>query len=75
MKTREKKFLTKVLHKMCEENGVNKDNVYISDFGYIETVNVNNKDVDFCKTEYNDCIYSVEYHSGCFNPFLIGRLK
>lgn len=74
MKKSEIKRLEKILDKLCVENGVERDNVYISEFGYVCTVDMNKKDVDFCSTEYGNKRYKVVYYSGCFNPF-IAELK
>ena len=56
---------------MCKENGVNPENVYIKKyFGYVETVNVREKNADYCETEYKGKKYKVDYFSGCFNPYI-----
>ncbi len=72
MKTKtEMKLLNAILHKMCKENDVDISNVYISSFGYIQTVDMNKKDVDFCKTEFCGKKYEVKYVSGCFYPYIL----
>lgn len=69
---RDKRVLKAILRKMCIENGIDQNNVYINKyFGYVETVNVNKKDVDFCRTEYKGIEYEVKYFDGCFNPFIV----
>lgn len=60
-----------ILKKMCKENNVDINNVFFSQFGYVETVDIEKKDVDFCKTEYNGITYQVLYVNGCFNPFIM----
>ena len=60
-----------ILKKMCIENGVNPKNVYVDKkFGYIRTVDFDQKDADFCSTIFNDVEYVCKYQSGCFYPFL-----
>lgn len=70
-KVTHKAIANAILKKMCKENNVDIDNVFISQFGYVETVDINKKDVDFCKTEYNGVQYEVRYIGGCFNPFIV----
>ena len=60
-----------IIKKMCKENNVDIDNVFFSQFGYVETVDTNKKDLDFCRTEYNGVNYQVLYVSGCFYPFIM----
>ena len=67
---KDKRVLNAILRKLCKENNVDINNVYISEYGYIETVNVHQKDVDFCQTEYKGTNYKVMYFDGCFNPFI-----
>ena len=60
-----------ILRKMAKENDFNIDNVYLNkNFKYIHTVNLNEKDADYCKTEYKGNKYQVKYLSGCFYPFI-----
>jgi hypothetical protein len=60
-----------ILKKMCVDNNVNPNNVYIDKkFGYIKTVDFDQKDVDFRSTTFNDVEYVCKYQSGCFYPFL-----
>lgn len=59
-----------VLRKMAKECGFDIDNVYLSSYGYVCTVDINKPDADFCKTDYKGITYRVEYASGCFNPFI-----
>ena len=68
---RNKRVLTAILRKICKENDIDPNNVYISEFGYVETVNVNKKDADFCSTIYKGVKYKVQYVDGCFNPFIL----
>ncbi len=72
MKTKaEIKRLEKILDKLCRENNVDRNNVFISEYGYICTVDHSKKDVDFLSTEYGNRKYRVQYISGCFNPFIV----
>ena len=71
MKASEKKKLTTILKKLCKEHGVDEDNVFISDFGYVETVDHSKKDVDYKRTIYRGVEYQVKYFDGCFNPFIV----
>jgi hypothetical protein len=72
MKTIEdKRVLKDILRKICKENGIDVDNVYISKFGYVETVNHDKKDADFCSTVYEGVEYKVQYLDGCFYPFIL----
>ncbi len=69
--TRDKRVLNAILRKICKENDVDINNVYISKFGYVETVDLSKKDVDFCSTIYKGVEYKAQYLSGCFNPFIL----
>ena len=69
--TRNKRVLNAILRKICKENDIDINNVYISEFGYIETVNHNEKDADFCSTIYKGVKYKVVYLDGCFCPFIL----
>ena len=69
--TKDKRILNAILRKICKENGIDVNNVFISDFGYIQTVNANEKDADFCSTIYKGIKYKVSYLSGCFYPFIL----
>lgn len=72
MKTIEdKRVLKDILRKICKENGIDIDNVYISKFGYVETVDNSKKDADFCSTVYEGVKYKVQYLDGCFYPFIL----
>ena len=68
---RDRRVLNAILRKICKENDIDINNVYISEFGYVETVNVNKKDADFCSTIYKGVKYKVTYLDGCFNPFIL----
>ncbi len=68
---KDKRVLNAILRKICKENDIDADNVYISEFGYVETVNINKKDADFCSTIYKGVEYKVTYVDGCFNPFIL----
>lgn len=68
---KDKRVLNAILRKLCKENDVDSENVYISKFGYVQTLDHSKKDVDFCSTEYNGKNYKVQYVDGCFNPFII----
>lgn len=71
MKTNDKRLLNAILRKLCKENEVDINNVYISKFGYIQNIDNSKKDVDFCSTEYQGQKYKVQYMDGCFYPFII----
>ena len=72
MKTiRDKRVLNAILRKMCKENDIDINNVYISEFGYVKTVSFNKKDVDFCTTIYKGIEYKVRYLDGCFYPYIL----
>ena len=63
--------LNAILKKICKENRIDYDNVFINkQFRYIETVDFTKKDVDFRKTEYKGKVYQVRYIDGCFKPFI-----
>ncbi len=68
---RDRRLLNAILLKICKENDIDINNVYISEFGYVETVNVSKKDADFCSTIYGGVEYKVTYLDGCFNPFIL----
>lgn len=60
-----------VLRKMAKENDFEIDNVYMhNDFKYINTLDINKPDADFCATEYKGITYKVEYIDGSFYPFI-----
>jgi len=59
-----------ILRKMARECEFDIDNVYLSEYGYVCTINHDKKDADFCKTDYKGVTYKVQYVSGCFNPFI-----
>ena len=67
----DKRVLNAILRKICKENNIDINNVYISKFGYIETVNFNKKDADFCSTIYKGAKYKVQHVDGCFKPFIL----
>lgn len=67
-----KRLIKAVLKKMAIENNFDIENVWVNeDYKYIQTVDNNKKDADFCRTEYGGRNYKVTYFSGCFNPFLV----
>lgn len=68
---RDRRVLNAILRKICKENEIDINNVFISEFGYIQTVDFNKKDVDFCSTIYKGTEYKVKYLDGCFNPFIL----
>ncbi len=68
---RDRRVLNAILRKICKENDIDVNNVYISEFGYVETVDLNKKDADFCSTVYKGVEYKVTYVDGCFNPFIL----
>lgn len=66
------RVINAVLRKMATENNFNFSNVYFNDcYKYIQTVDHNERDADFCKTEYKGSQFKVQYFSGCFNPYLV----
>ena len=67
---KDKRIGNAILRKLCKENDVNIENVWLSEWGYIENV-IREKDVDFCQTDYKGSLYKVQYISGCFNPFIV----
>lgn len=67
----DRRVLNAILRKMCKENEVDIDNVFISDFGYVQTVDIRKKDVDYCTTIYKGKNYKCMYFSGCFNPYIV----
>jgi len=71
MNKSELKKLTVILKQLCKEHGVDEGNVFISDFGYVCTVDHGKRDVDFKSTVYRGIKYQVKYFDGCFNPFII----
>ena len=65
-----------ILRKMAKENNFDINNVYFNEwYKYIQTIDHNKKDSDFCETEYKGSLYKVMYFSGCFNPFLVSMGK
>ena len=68
---KDRRVLNAILRIMCKENNIDINNVFISEFGYIQTVNHNEKDADFCSTIYKGIKYKVTYLSGCFYPFIL----
>ena len=72
MKTiNDKRVLKAILRKICKENDIDINNVYISKFGYVQTVDFNKKDADFCSTIYKGVEYKVKYFDGYFYPFIV----
>ena len=69
--TKDKRILNAILRKICKENDICIENVYISKFGYICTIDHSKKDADFCSTIYKGIKYKVSYLSGCFYPFIL----
>jgi hypothetical protein len=66
------RVLNAILRKMAKENDFDINNVYLCNkYKYINTIDINKKDADFCKTTYKGINYKVCYLSGCFNPFII----
>ena len=60
-----------ILRKLCKENNVDLNNVYLNPiYSYVETFNIHETDVDFCKTEYKGNTYKVKYFDGCFYPYI-----
>ena len=68
---KDRRVLKAILRKICKENGIDINNVFISKFGYVQTVNANEKDADFCSTIYKGIKYKVSYLDGCFYPFIL----
>ena len=69
--TKDKRVLNAILRKICKENDIDINNVYISKFGYVQTIDFNKKDADFCSTIYKGVKYKVQYLDGCFYPFIL----
>jgi hypothetical protein len=69
--TTDKRVLKAILRKICKENDVDINNVFISKFGYVKTVDHSKKDADFCSTIYKGTEYKVKYFDGCFCPFIV----
>ena len=68
---KDRRVLNAILRKMCKENNIDINNVFISELGYIQTVNIREKDADFCSTIYKGIKYKVSYLDGCFYPFIL----
>jgi hypothetical protein len=61
-----------ILRQMAKEYEFDINNVYLNEnYKYVQTIDHNKKDADFCITIYKGKKYKVQYISGCFNPFLI----
>ena len=60
-----------ILRRLCQENEVDPDNVRISKFGYVETIDHSKKDVTFCSTIFTGQTYMVDFIDGCFAPFIV----
>lgn len=71
MKVKDIRIGNAILRKMAKENDFDINNVSLSPFGYINTVDFNKPDADRCETEYKGKNYKVTYIDGCFNPFII----
>ena len=69
--TTDKRVLKAILRKICKENDVDINNVFISKFGYVQTVDHSKKDADFCITFYKGTKYKIKYFDGCFCPFIV----
>jgi hypothetical protein len=66
------RVLNAILRKMAKENDFDIENVYLNNvFKYVETIDFNKPDADFCKTNYKGINYKVMYLDGCFNPFIL----
>ena len=60
-----------ILRKMAKENNFDIDNVWMhTEHKYVCTMDHDQKDADFCITQYKGSKYMVSYFSGCFNPFI-----
>lgn len=63
-----------VLRRMAKEHNFDVGNVFMNpDFKYIQTINHNKKDADFCQVEYKGSVYQVKYFDGCFMPYLVKK--
>ena len=63
-----------VLRRMAKEHKFDAENVYMNpDFKYIQTIDRDKKDADFCQVEYKGSVYQVKYFDGCFMPFLVKK--
>jgi hypothetical protein len=66
------RVINAILRKMSKENNFEIENVYVNqDYKYIQTIDHDKKDADFCRTEYKGNVYKVRYFDGCFNPFMV----
>ena len=71
MIVRDGRIINAVLRKMAKEYKFDIENVYFNDeHKYIHTINHDQKDADYCITNYKNNTYKVMYFSGCFNPYL-----
>lgn len=67
---KDKRVGNAILRQMAKENNFDIENVYLSEWGYICTIDINKNDADFCSTIYKGNKYKVTYFSGCFNPYI-----
>jgi hypothetical protein len=66
------RVINAILRKMSKENNFEFENVYVNqDYKYIQTIDHDKKDADFCRTEYKGSVYKVRYFDGCFSPFMV----
>ena len=64
--------LNAILRKLCKENDVDINNVFIHpDYKYVVTGNTSKPDVDYLKTTYKGVNVKVAYISGCFYPYIV----
>jgi hypothetical protein len=69
---RDARVINAILRKMAKENNFEFENVYVNQYHkYIQTIDHDKKDADFCLTNYKGKNYKVQYFSGCFNPYLV----
>jgi hypothetical protein len=61
-----------VLRRMATEHNFDAENVYMNPkFKYIQTIDRDKKDADFCQVEYKGSVYQVRYFDGSFYPYLL----
>jgi hypothetical protein len=63
-----------ILKRMAKEHNFDADNVFMNpEFNYIQTIDPDKKDADFCQVEYKGSVYQVKYFDGCFFPYLVKK--
>jgi len=63
-----------VLRRMAVKHNFDAGNVFMNpSFKYIQTIDHDKKDADFCQVEYKGSVYQVKYFDGCFMPYLVKK--